>query len=108
MIGHHVAKRYAKAIYELAEESQSLEQMVREVNAFSELYATNHELRAALGSPLVSLSSKREIIKTLASRLPLSNTCTHALLLLADRRRLSLITVIARIIRELSDLRRGV
>lgn len=103
-----VATRYARAIFELAQESGQKDTLVDEIDRAAAAYAASDELRSALENPLVAHSAKKAIVGEIADKLALSPTAKHALQLLSDRRRLRVLPEIARRLRELGDLGRGV
>ena len=108
LAGHHVARRYARAILEIGIESGTVDALVEEITAVAQAYASSAELRGALEDPLVSAEAKRAIVNGVADRLGIAGTARSALLLLADRRRLIVLPAIAQALKEMNDLRKGV
>jgi F-type H+-transporting ATPase subunit delta len=108
MIAAHVARRYAKALFELGVDTGTLTSVVTEVTTMAEAYEESAELRAVLSNPLVAHAAKRAILVDLAERAQISTIVKNTLLLLGDRRRLSVLPSIAQLLREMSDLREGV
>lgn len=82
-----VAPRYAKALFALAKEGQVLE---RTADEMSRLVAVTDDplLKPVLSSPLLSAARRRELARTLAHELQLSDLLTRFLGLLADHQRL--------------------
>ncbi len=108
MIPAAVARRYAKALLSLGEESGQLEALVAELARAAQTYEASAELRSALENPLVPHEAKKGILTELAQRLLLSATAKNTLLLLGDRRRIRALPAIVQQLHELNDLRRGV
>jgi F-type H+-transporting ATPase subunit delta len=108
MIGANVARRYAKALFELGNDAGTLTSVVSEVLAIANAYAESLELRTVLDNPLVDHAVKRAILVDLAEKGQLSTVVKNALLLLGDRRRLHALPAIAQLLKEMSDLREGV
>lgn len=108
MINTTVARRYAKAIVEIGRETGSLDALVEEIVAVAQVYEGSRELRSALDNPLVPRDAKRAILGDIGSQLGLSQTAQHTLFLLQDRRRMRVIPGIAQILKEMTDLERGV
>jgi F-type H+-transporting ATPase subunit delta len=50
----NVARRYARAVFEIGKESGTLEQLGRDVSAFAALFVENAELRSVLDNPLIA------------------------------------------------------
>ena len=108
MIPNEVSRRYAKALFELANEAGNLDVVVRELAQLAAAFEGNEELGAALSNPLVALDAKRAILNDVATSLGVSPTTKHALLLLGDRRRAGLVPAVARSLAELADKKRGI
>jgi F-type H+-transporting ATPase subunit delta len=108
VIGSNVARRYAKAIFEIGVETGTLKALVDQVGTMAELYASSDELQLALDNPLVVHEAKRAILGQVADRLGVSAVAKHALMLLGDRRRLHALPGIAAVLREMSDAQQGV
>lgn len=107
VIPSEVARRYAKALFELGTESNTLEGLVTELANVAQAYESNTELAKALDNPLVALEAKRGILTELADRMRLSPTVKHTLLLLGDRRRTQVIPALSRALGELADRKKG-
>ncbi len=63
MMGSTVAKRYALALFQLANEHQLLDQMEEELRAVKEVINLNSDLYAVLKSPKLPIEKKQEILK---------------------------------------------
>lgn len=107
-IPSEVARRYAKALFELATEAGSLESVVNELTRVAETYEANSDLQRALDNPLVALDAKRAILTDLAAGLSVSPLVKHTLLLLGDRRRAKALSAVARSLGELADKKKGI
>jgi F-type H+-transporting ATPase subunit delta len=105
MIGS-IARRYAKALFLLAGEESSLEQTGVELQQLADV-ASDPEMAAMLGNPLLSGQTRRTVAQTLADRLALRPTTRNFLCLLADHQRLRHIAGIAECYRRLLDAARG-
>jgi F-type H+-transporting ATPase subunit delta len=108
MIGTNVARRYAKALFELGVDAGTLKSLVFEVREIADVYAESLELRRVLDNPLVADAAKRAVLTDIADRAQASTVVKNALLLLGDRRRLHALPAIAQLLHEMSDLREGV
>jgi F-type H+-transporting ATPase subunit delta len=107
VIGANVARRYAKALFELGVDSGTLSTVVTDVAKIADAYAESAELRATLDNPLVAHGAKRAILIDLADRASVSTVVKNTLLLLGDRRRLHVLPSIAQLLKEMSDAREG-
>jgi len=62
---HPLAKRYARALFELAIEKNQLEQMLAEMHQFADLLEQNKRLNAYFYSPEIEKDRKIEILQNL-------------------------------------------
>jgi F-type H+-transporting ATPase subunit delta len=95
VIGSNVARRYAKAIFEIGVESQNLQVLVDQVASLADAYAESPDLQRALDNPLVAHEAKKAILTEVADRAGVIPIVKHTLLLLGDRRRLHALPAIA-------------
>ena len=108
MIPGVIAKRYATALLELGGEAGQLDALVEEIARAAEAYEASSELRNAFENPLIPLPAKKAILGDVAERLNLGTTSRSFLGLLVDRRRIRALPPIAKRLREMADLRRGI
>jgi F-type H+-transporting ATPase subunit delta len=102
MIVGAVARRYARAIFAVAEEEQSLEQTAAELQLLGVL-AEDPQIAAGLANPLLSATDRRGLAGTIADNLKLSTTTRNFVSLLADHRRLNQLAGIARSFTRILD-----
>lgn len=95
MIVGSAARRYARAIFAVAEEQGALDQMGAELQLLG-VIAEDPEIAAALANPLLSATARRGLAVTIADNLKLSPTTRNFISLLADHRRLDQLVGIAR------------
>ncbi len=95
MIAGAVARRYAKALFAVAEEQGSLEQTAAELQLLGAI-AEDPQIAGALANPLLSSTARRDLAGTIADNLKLSPTTRNFVSLLADHRRLDQLVGIAR------------
>jgi F-type H+-transporting ATPase subunit delta len=102
-----VAERYARAIFEIGEESGLLASMSEQLTRFAREFSGSRELREALTNPAFGETERAAIIQTLAARLQLSPVSTNTVRVLSARRRLSALPAIAVRLQSLTDERHG-
>jgi F-type H+-transporting ATPase subunit delta len=107
MIAGVVARRYAQAILEIGNETGQLDALVEELAAAAASYEESKELQSALENPLFPHAVKKGILTDLAAQIGLGATSRNALYLLNDRRRMRALPGIARLLREMSDKKKG-
>jgi F-type H+-transporting ATPase subunit delta len=101
-----IARRYARALFELAIEENRLSEVARELSQARAALEPD-EIAAALADPAAPREKKLRIAQRVADACHLSPTVANALRLLARRNRLSDLPAVDRAFRELSDERSG-
>ena len=82
-----IARRYAKALVNLAENEKDLDNTGKHLNSITEVYKENLELRQVLSDTKVSSGVKLEILKDVLSKIKVSKLVdTFSRYLLAKRR----------------------
>ncbi len=102
-----IAKRYARALLEIAHQSGQLEQLREELNTFVESYQAVPELQTYWENPLVESEQKARLLETVLERGGVSSAIVQFLDLVARRRRFPLLPLIARQFEELYDQMMG-
>jgi len=107
MIMGSIARRYAKALFGLAEEKGRAEAWSDALVALQGAIDGSPELQDVLSNPAYSKEQRRAIVQQLAAALRLEPDPTSLLLLLADRNRLGYLSQIVSTFRELADAKLG-
>ncbi len=107
MRGTTIARRYAKALLELAEERGETEKVERDLEALVEAWTASKELREVFENPAVTAEARVAVLGALARRLGLSPVLLNTLRLLCDRHRLRLIPEVAQAFAALREERGG-
>ena len=96
MTSRGAATRYARALFDVARQEADIEQVGRELNAFSALVAGHEVLAKVLGNPAVPTPQKRAVVQELLGRVgAVLPVLGKLLLMLAERDRLMLLPDIA-------------
>lgn len=103
-----VAERYARALFELADEAGQVAAVAAEIDRFAEAYRASPELERALGNPSVDEAARDALLKELGAQLSLTTLSLNAIRLMARRRRLDAIRDVSAEIRRLADEKAGV
>ena len=106
MIDASVARRYARALIDVASQAGQHEKIGDELHAVAAALATP-EARAVFANPVYSVAQRRALVSELAQRLNVAPLLADFLGLLVDRERIGRIEMIARIYRELLDEKLG-
>lgn len=101
------ARRYAKAIFDLAVEENALDRVTTEMKSVGNTVASSSELREILASPLVAQEARKAVMSAVLQRLGVSTLVRNAVLLITDHRRGALLPEIAELLTRLADERAG-
>lgn len=83
-----IAARYATAVFEIAQESKSLDGLESGVKDLTAALAESEDLRTLINSPLVSRAEQAAAISAVAKKMGLDAVLANTLTLMADKRRL--------------------
>lgn len=83
-----VARRYAKALFDLASEEKSIERVQSELIAAADAWDTSTELRGVFENPAFTPDARKSVIGAIAQRIGASRIVANTLGMLADRRRM--------------------
>ncbi|APR84496.1 ATP synthase delta chain [Minicystis rosea] len=98
-----IARRWARAIFELGKETKTVARLNEDIGAFAALYSSNEELSAVLENPLVPDTARENVLVEIAAKMGLSDTAKSTLRLLAQKRRVAALPLIARQLARLAD-----
>jgi len=101
------AVRYAEALLSLAEKQGKLGVYEEEITGLSALFSSQKDLSRFMGSPVFSLSQKKQLLRSLFSG-KIQAESLNLLLVLLDKGRFSRLSEIADEFQKLSDEKQGV
>lgn len=108
MSSEAIARRYGRALFELAKEKSSVAEVTRELADFAAAFEASDELRALQHAPNLSDTEREAVIEELGRRIGASETTTRSVAMLATRRRLAILPDLVRIVGEMADDHLGV
>jgi len=103
-----IARRYAKALVQIAAEESAVEKFHGELARIEGMFADCPELGSLLSNPAYGIEAKLESLKEVAGKLQLSDTIRNFLLLLQERNRLGCLAQIISYYSVLADELSGV
>jgi F-type H+-transporting ATPase subunit delta len=103
-----VARRYAKALFEIARDENKLTEIADELGRFVTAYQDSDDFRELGGLPNVSDAVRSNTIAALGAHLKTSQTTTRTVTLLAQRQRLAVLPELLTSFCELSDEHQGI
>ena len=107
MLNLQLAHKYSRAIFELAQEEGKLEAYGKELLQVKKDLEDVPAAVAFFANPQVERKAKKELVKKMYEG-ELSQSIYHFLLLLVDKRRFALLSVIAEQYREMANAARGI
>lgn len=99
--------RYALALFDLARDAKSIDQVERSLAAVRDALAGSDDFRALTASPMVSRGAACKAVLAVAAELGVDPTTRSFLGVLAENRRLGQLPAIMRAFRQLASRHRG-
>lgn len=103
MTGSSIAKRYAKAFFEIAAEDRQFEEYYRELQSFAEVVEGNENLKEFLANPIFDQREKRDVVDAILQKMGMKGISASFIRLLADKRRIGVLSDVVACYRELMD-----
>lgn len=103
-----IARRYARAMFEIGRDTKKLDAIVAEVNRMAEAYRSSPDLQDLERLPHLNDTSRRAVLTELGKRLQASEPTINVVSLLAERQRLVLLPDVATLLQEMGDEHAGV
>ncbi|MFP3982532.1 MAG: F0F1 ATP synthase subunit delta [Desulfurivibrionaceae bacterium] len=103
-----LARRYAKAMFVVGSEEDTLDEFAQGLETFAELYRTLPEMRDALSNPIYPMDVRQQVMEKMAAKIGVGKTMTRFLDLLVEKGRATLIPEIAESYQAMVDEERGV
>ncbi len=107
MISGSVAKRYARALADVAAASDALEQVREDLRAFADLLTGHRKLRQLLVNPSVPRKGAAQIVSDIGAAMGLASLTATFLRLLLEANRLASLDAIIRTYESVMDERLG-
>lgn len=98
-----LARRYARALLELASEQKQIDRVGKDLNELAAMWAASEELRELFGNPQFGLAARKSVLTELLTRAGVSPTVRNAALYLADHNRVAALPEIARAFAALAE-----
>lgn len=102
-----IAKRYARALFEIGVETGSLSRVTEEVGAFANAYSSSPELRVVLVDPLVPETDRNAVLDEISKRIGAGDITRNTMRLLAKRRRMPILPTMSKELLCMADEKQG-
>ncbi|RKG67393.1 ATP synthase F1 subunit delta [Corallococcus sp. CA054B] len=109
MVNVSIARRYARAILDVAAEGNRTDAVAEQLNAFAAVVGKSADLSDVLLNPAYSRAQRSRVVEALLQAMPspAEPALANAVRLLVDRNRLGYLPDIARLYRDMADARAG-
>ncbi|NNC20923.1 F0F1 ATP synthase subunit delta [Corallococcus exiguus] len=109
MVNVSIARRYARAILDVAAEGNRTDAVAEQLNAFAAVVGQSPDLSDVLLNPAYSRAQRSHVVEALLQAMPspAEPALANAVRLLVDRNRLGYLPDIARLYRDMADARAG-
>ena len=91
MIGSEIAKRYAKALFEIAKEEGAVESIYGELERFASALKSNKNLMEFFANPVFDQGDKKAVMESVISKVQITGITANFLKLLVDKRRIDIL-----------------
>ncbi|MEA3487524.1 MAG: ATP synthase F1 subunit delta [Thermodesulfobacteriota bacterium] len=91
MIGSDIAKRYARALFDIAQKEDKIEVIYGELKGFSSILKESGDLAEFFANPVFDNSDKLAVIGDILDKIGMSTTTSNFLMLLVDKRRIDIL-----------------
>ncbi|MEN9796583.1 MAG: synthase delta subunit [Pseudomonadota bacterium] len=102
-----IARRYARALIDVASSSSSLDAVGTELSALADALGQNRELNDVMVNPAYPVADRLAVVEKLVSTFKLSAATANLLKLLVERNRMGFLPDIQRLYADLADARVG-
>jgi F-type H+-transporting ATPase subunit delta len=106
-LGGSVARRYARALFEIGVEKGTFEALGQELDVLATVYSDSRELRQTLESPVFNLGQKRAILEGVLPRVAQDPLVRKFAVMLVERGRIAALPLISRVYQEMTDAQLG-
>ena len=96
-----IAKRYATALFDLADEMDDISTLEKNVNTLKQSINESTDLNSLISSPIYTRDQQKDAIIAVATKLGLSGVMTNTLSLMAEKRRLFVVPTFLSVIEGL-------
>ena len=107
MISGSVARRYAKAVFDIGSQQGGLDKLGTDLRTFANAMKESPELTSALTSPAIARSDRRKVVDGVLQRIGVVSTMRNLMYLLLDHERLGSVPMISRELDRMIEAKAG-
>jgi F-type H+-transporting ATPase subunit delta len=102
-----LAKRYARAVLELASEQKQVERVGKDLADFAAMWKASSDLQELFSNPSIGAEARKSVLTELVTRAGVSPLVKNSILYLSDRGRLRALPAVAEAYAELAERQTG-
>ncbi len=103
-----LARRYARAILELATEANAVDATGRELAEFAALWNSSDDLRSVFLNPEITPDARKAVLSEIVQRSGFSTIVRNSILYIGDKARISALPLISRAYADLAEHTSGI
>lgn len=103
MTGSEIAKRYARALFQIAEEDNAVEAVYGELANVASAVRDNKNLMDFFANPIFDQSDKKDVLAEILAKMSVSGVTANFLNLLIDKRRMDILSDVEECFRGYRD-----
>jgi len=103
LINSGIAKRYARAFFDIASEDKLFEKYYEELSGFALIVQGDKNLKEFLANPVFDQAEKKQVVEAIIQKVKMSDMTANFLKLLVDKKRIGMLAEISDYYRELMD-----
>ena len=101
------SERYSRALFEVANETNELDKIEKDVRNFQSLFNSSSEIKNFIQNPTQSKNTQNNVINLLSEKLDFSKNLKNFFLLLIEKRRIFFVKKISESFLRLCSIKRG-
>ena len=103
-----VARRYARAIFDLAKEKGKLREAVTSVRDYADAYLASTEFRTIESDPKVTDADRKTVVEAIGAKIGADDMTVRTVSMLAERQRLVVLPDLAHLLEVMADDELGI
>jgi len=107
MVSGSLARRYAKAVFELGSKQGNLDKIGADLRSLAKAWKDSAELETTLASPAIRRAERKKILDAIMQRIGVTPTTTNLMYLLLDGERMASVPAIARELDRMIEAKAG-
>jgi F-type H+-transporting ATPase subunit delta len=107
MVSGSLARRYAKAVFELGNKQGNVEKLGADLRSLAKAWRESKELETTLASPAIRRSDRKKVLDAVMQRIAVAPTTTNLMYLLLEGERMASVPAISRELGAMIEAKAG-